>query len=430
MKYRGCYVLLCLIILGFPNSTYTREQPDAPLNNGQCDLQRALDIALKNNPELTALESELRAAEARISQAGLWPNPTFSAESENFSGDKSGFSHTENTFSISQPFLLGGKLALQKNIAEKEKEIIRYNLEAKKIDIIAEVEHAVYDVLLFQEIVVFAKENQANAKKLYDFTAEKSGKQDGTFHQHELLSAKLELAQAELEIYNAENDVEIAKKNLANLWGEPERPLDRIACELDRTFHVPEYESLREFVINNNYEIKAMGEQKKREAISLRLAKAERIPDLDLGFGVRQFADDDTYTFVTGLSFPLPLFNRNQGKIREAMDNIKKIEAEQNILTNHLLLQLGTCYKNYCNTLRQVTIDKNSGLPMAQEYFDLTMREYQKGIVDYLDVLNAERKLTETKKRYTEALHDLQVAVASLEKLCSKTFHDINGEAF
>jgi cobalt-zinc-cadmium efflux system outer membrane protein len=173
-----------------------------------------------------------------------------------------------------------------------------------------------------------------------------------------------------------------------------------------------------------------MGEQKKREAISLRLAKAERIPDLDLGFGVRQFADDDTYTFVTGLSFPLPLFNRNQGKIREAMDNIKKIEAEQNILTNHLLLQLGTCYKNYCNTLRQVTIDKNSGLPMAQEYFDLTMREYQKGIVDYLDVLNAERKLTETKKRYTEALHDLQVAVASLEKLCSKTFHDINGEAF
>jgi len=193
---------------------------------------------------------------------------------------------------------------------------------------------------------------------------------------------------------------------------------------------VPEHDILKEYVMKNNHEIQAIEAQREREAIALQLAKAERIPDIDLGFGVRQFAEDDTYSFVTGLSFPLPLFNRNQGKIQEAIDNSRKIEAEKNILINKLLLQLGENYRNYQNTLRQVTIDKNSVLPMAQAYFNLTLREYQEGILEYLEVLNAERKLTETNKRYTEALHDLQIVVATLEKLCAKTFHGENGEAF
>ena len=68
------------------------------LKNG-CDLQKAIDIALMNNPELTAMALELDAAESRIKQAGLWPNPTVDAVSEHFSGDNPGFSRTENKYS-------------------------------------------------------------------------------------------------------------------------------------------------------------------------------------------------------------------------------------------------------------------------------------------------------------------------------------------
>jgi cobalt-zinc-cadmium efflux system outer membrane protein len=428
--YYALYLVPCFSMPGFLNIAHAQDQGKIMLNYAQCDLQQAMDIAMKNNPELTALECELRAAQARISQAGLLPNPTFSAESENFSGDRAGFNLTENTFSITQPFLLGGKIALQKRMADKEKGVILHNFETKKIDVITEVEHAVYDILLFQEIVTFAKENMINAKKLHEFIEEKTKKKNSTSYQHELLSAKLELAQAEFEIYDAENNLEIAKKYLTTLWGEPERLLGKITCELDRTFHVPEYDIVKEYIMKNNHEIQAIEAQREREAIALQLAQAERIPDIDLEFGVRQFAEDDTYSFVTGLSFPLPLFNRNQGKIQEVIDNSRKIEAEKNILINKLLLQLGENYRNYQNTLRQVTIDKNSVLPMAQAYFDLTLREYQEGILEYLEVLNAERKLTETNKRYTEALHDLQIVVATLEKLCAKTFHGENGEAF
>jgi outer membrane protein TolC len=129
--YYALYLVPCFSMPGLLNIAHAQEHGKIMLNYAQCDLQQAMDIAMKNNPELTALECELRAAQARISQAGLLPNPTFSAESENFSGDRAGFNLTENTFSITQPFLLGGKIALQKRMADKEKGVILHNYETK-----------------------------------------------------------------------------------------------------------------------------------------------------------------------------------------------------------------------------------------------------------------------------------------------------------
>lgn len=63
-------------------------------------------------------------------------------------------------------------------------------------------------------------------------------------------------------------------------------------------------------------------------------------------------------------------------------------------------------------------------------YFDLTVSRYEKGSLEYLDVLAAERKLIEIKKEYTEFLHKLQNSVAHLERLCSKHLHGSNGEVF
>ena len=50
---------------------------------GELTLARAVDAAIRANPDLMASAFELSAAQARIVQAGLRPNPTVSAELEN-----------------------------------------------------------------------------------------------------------------------------------------------------------------------------------------------------------------------------------------------------------------------------------------------------------------------------------------------------------
>ena len=310
-------ILLLLASLAFAGE---EDCPEGNKDTNGYDLQEIITRAMENNPRLQALKLELEAADARINQSGLWPNPVFTAETENFSGDLPGFNYTENTFSVAQPILLGGKIHLQTQLAEKERLILRYQYEAEKIALIRDVEHGVYHVLVSQKVLEHTRETQENARKVHDFIKGKINQKDSDHNRHEILSAQIELSQAGLEITHAERDLEIAKKNLTILCGgRGYFPQWSNKDDLDRTFNIPEYTVLKECMLNNNFNLKSAEGYEARAAILLEIAKSERIPDVDLGFGVRQFEEDNSYTFVAGLSVPLPLFNRNQGGIQEAV---------------------------------------------------------------------------------------------------------------
>lgn len=419
-----------IIVSALVLSSFVSAQDEDGLKEGykvECDLQEAIDIALMKNPDLKAMALDLDAAEGRIKQAGLWSNPTFEAETENFSGDNPGFSRSENTFSITQPFLLGGKIKYQKNIAEKEKEILQLHYEAAKRDLILKVEEAVYEILLAQKNLAYATEAQKIAEHLYDVNTKKAARKDSSPQR---LSAEIEFSQTEIEVMNAEKSLEIARKNLTVLWGGAEILLGECKGDLDRKFNVPEYNELKKSLLENNPEMQAIALQEERGEFLLMSAKAERIPDVDLGFGVRRFEEDDTYSFVAGFSVPLPLFNRNQGSIQEALVNQKKVEVDGNAVKNRLLFELNEAYRTFETAVHQVEVFKNTILPKTESYFALTKESYNGGALEYLEVLEAERTLVETKKRYVESLKTLQASVAKLERLCSRHFHGSEGDMF
>src|SRR3546814_9249193 len=72
----------------------------------------AVSRALERAPRAAAAAARLRAADANVDQAGVWPNPEFSVESENFqgSGPYRGIDSIETTYGLSQTIELGGNL--------------------------------------------------------------------------------------------------------------------------------------------------------------------------------------------------------------------------------------------------------------------------------------------------------------------------------
>ena len=151
---------------------------------------------------------------------------------------------------------------------------------------------------------------------------------------------------------------------------------------------------------------------------------------MELGFGVRRFEEDETYSFVAGISVPLPLFNRNQGRIQEALVNVKKVEVDGNKVINSLILELNEAYRTFQTTMHQVNVFKEAILPKTERYFTLIQKGYNEGVFEYLEVLDAERRRVETRKRYVESLKTLQSSVANLERLCSSHFHGVKGDIF
>jgi cobalt-zinc-cadmium efflux system outer membrane protein len=69
---------------GTPASPVGTIQDEAPQRG--LTLRDALALAVKQSPDLASFSWEIRAREARALQAGLRPNPTFSAELENIGG--------------------------------------------------------------------------------------------------------------------------------------------------------------------------------------------------------------------------------------------------------------------------------------------------------------------------------------------------------
>ena len=112
-------------------------QPNAEEPTGALTLRDALTHALLKNPELAAFSWEVRAVDARILQAGLYPNPELGAEVENFGGSKTqqNFDGAESTFALSQLIELGGKREKRTRIVKLERDLAGWDYEAKRLDV-------------------------------------------------------------------------------------------------------------------------------------------------------------------------------------------------------------------------------------------------------------------------------------------------------
>src|SRR3989441_8570459 len=112
------------------------EQP-APKPGPVYTLEQLQQSAVEHNPTLKQAQAEIRAAEGRKRQAGLYPNPTVGYQGEQIrggsqrGGEQGGF--------IQQDIALGGKLGAAQRVFEQE----RRQAEAEREEQLLRVQHAV-----------------------------------------------------------------------------------------------------------------------------------------------------------------------------------------------------------------------------------------------------------------------------------------------
>lgn len=86
-------------------------------------LAGAIRTALDNNPEIQVARREIEAAQGARIQAGVFPNPTLTAQIEDPRRDS-----RTNTVLLSQPFELGGQRAARIEAAERALDVARVQL--------------------------------------------------------------------------------------------------------------------------------------------------------------------------------------------------------------------------------------------------------------------------------------------------------------
>lgn len=122
-------------------------------------------------------------------------------------------------------------------------------------------------------------------------------------------------------------------------------------------------------------------------------------------------------TFVAGFSIPLPLWNRNQGRIAEAEANLAKVADEGAAAETRAHADLNEAYQTLARAAEETRILRETVLPGAKSAVDQITEGYSTGRFSQLDVLDAQRSYNETRTQYVRALADYHKAQAQIDAL-------------
>ncbi len=389
-----------------------------PDPTGDLTLRQAIELAFAGNPDLASFSWEVRSGDARILQAGLIPNPEIGVNVENIlgSGPFRNFDSSETALSISQLVELGGKRAARIRLASAGKEIVGWDYEAKRADLAAEVAKSFVEVLATQERLTLAEETTRLAGEVLNAVSARVAA--GKVSPVEEMKARVAFSVSRIELERVTRSLAAARTKLAATWGSSKPVFSRAVGRLDQVTPIPPVEELANRLTRNPDIARWAVELEQRKAV-LAQERAERIPNVTISAGVRRLRtpETDDPALVFGAAIPLPLFNRNQGKILESQYQVSRAEREREAAGNRVRAALSGAYQALAIGYAEANTLKSVVLPGARNAFESASEGFRQGKFGYLDVLDAQRTLFEARGRYVEALGAYHKAMADTERL-------------
>lgn len=379
-------------------------------------LREVLRLAEAGNPELAAASLATEAAAGRRQQAAALPNPTLGLDVQNAVG--SGRFRTaraaETTLQLSQLVELGGKRELRVAAAQSGQQTTIFDFEVRRYEVLVEVAQAFVQTLGAQVKVQLAEENRSLAAEFVGAT--KGRLEAGAGSPSEEARARLAAASAEIEVQQARRDLAIARQRLAAPLGTNAARVGAVRGDL---LNLPAGQSLQNLLARLAVSpaiVRFKAETAQREA-TLALARATAVPDLTLAAGPRFLQESHDTTLVLGVSLPLPLWNRNEGAIREARAELARTGKLRDAAWSRLNAKLGEAWQTYDAARLEIDTLNRLVLPAAQDAFRLVNEGYAAGRGTQLEVIDARRGLTAGRLQLLNAQAALHSAVAQLEGL-------------
>lgn len=407
---RLCYLLLLFVLVS--NSVQAGDVFTTPVAENQnlkeLSLSDSLDLAMKANPDIAVAIREREALVGSKLQAATRPNPFVSTSIQDTR------SATRQIYlQLNQELELGNKRTARMEAADAFYNRADAELATKHAEIHANVVAAFYAVLVAQERVDLAKSSVEVADAALDASSKrvKAGKSspvEQTKSSVANATAKIELVQATTQLTNS-------RKNLSALFGNSALNFERATGEVSKIPEIISLSSLQDLIDGSPSVKLAKLEIDAREAVT-KVERSKAIPNITISAGVINNQEVGLNQALLGLSIPIPVFDRNQGNVQEAVTRKYKAEDELVALRNRIQTNLVTQYERL-NAARLATLSlQNDILPNAQSAFDAANRGFTLGKFNFLDVLDAQRTLYQAKSQYINALLDAHQSIAEIER--------------
>jgi len=383
-KVWKCFFLIFLL------TTSVKAQDTIKMCNRQAD-----SMFLKNSFYLLASLMNIKAQEAQIIQAKLYPNPVFTADFNAYDPDNNKAFHIGKTgqkeFQLEQLIVLGGKRKLEIEMAKTNVAIAELEFEQLSRNLKYLLQRSLYTVGQQEFILHKYIEQLALLDKL--LLTYQNQVDNGNIALKELVRLKgayLKLNNDRAAIFREYNE---AQSILQNILQTPS--LVKFDCtEEDIKQYVKQtsLEELKAAASENRSDFLIMQQNKLLSEQYLQYQKKMVIPDVNLFTAYDQQGGVFQNEVRAGISVPLPLWNRNQGEIKMAQFKLQETGYQVQAMQNEMYSAIRSAYAYYIQTVTEY--EKASSL--YNQDFETTIKgmtdNFQKrnvSIVEFIDFFEA-----------------------------------------
>lgn len=376
----------------------------------------AIAMAKSNSPLVQDASAAARQAKAGITTARAYSNPSLEVyEGQQYARAVStpGIPGHLQHYAAYQPIEIPSERATRRRAAEHLFEAAQFGQQSVLLSVIGNTRRAFYDSLLRQKEVQLAEENLRLVEDL--LRRVKVEVDVGEKGQLELTRATSEVARSQFAVRSAE--LEYAQ-SIARLRSTIAAPADRSlvpAGDLDAHRDLPALPEAREAVLAHHPIVKEAAQQREAAVSTLANERALRIPR-PTAFAEFENQPDLRY-WRTGISIPLPLFDRRRGQTESAKAQIDRAEQLVRQRTLELTSALERAYEQYQLADQQANSLESGSLRAAERAVEAAQSAYRFGERGIVEVLDAQRVLQSVRNDLLNAQFARQAAVIDLEEL-------------
>lgn len=430
----------------------------------ELDLNKALEIALSDNPTIRVSDLEIQRQDwvRKQTVGNLLPNISVSsqysysivkqemAKGLSFGADNS----ISNSASLSLPLYAPTVYeTLKMNRTQMEQAV--ESARSSKITLANEVKKSYYNILLAEQSLAVLKQSEESIGETVKNT-EAMYKQ-GLASEYDLLSAQVQLSNLRPSIVQTENSIKAGKLLFRMYLGLPEDTDFRLSGTLDDFAEEVAMATVptNEVDLSNNADLRALDLQAKLLEHQLKIVNASRLPTVAAFSNFILSGNDNTMDFSSmmggamgpgggggsgsgtttkkewwwqhplsaGISISIPLFSggRNVNKAHEIRNSMNQLSLQKDYLRQSVGVQVENAFNTILAAREKMSANEIT-VRQAEKAYEIAEVRYNAGAGTILELNSSELSLTQARLNYSQAIYDYLAARADYEKIIGLGF--------
>jgi len=339
-------------------------------------------------------------------------------------GDDIHFYNADSTFTLTQPLLrgFGSRVARRPlDAAEMRRADAGRQQIVSEQQVAVDVAAAFYRVLAQQSLVRVAQQSLDRSRRLRDASEAKLGA--GLVSQLDVLRAQQLVAQAELQLFDAQSAMQDARDNLLLLMGHEPGEAIEIAADAPAAASPTDVDAAVATALTRRVDLQratALIDDADRQ---LAYARNQLLPqvDVNLAYTRRETSDTfarsfglDRFRFATFFTISSPVDRTAQlVDFQNATIDRNRRERDAQTLRRRVVDEVRRAVRERDRLLRLI-VAADTSVAIGRREVEVAQLRYERGLSDNLDVVTAETNLLTAESRREAAVADSAVSEIGL----------------